>query len=235
MSFLFACLCPACSQAPLLGHGWNRIRSSGGSQQGSKRGPAWHATCALRCGLSDRRVFPEEGRRRCGEKEALHTLRGCAKACLWMRSTSMHPVSPLSASTAAGACPTAPMIVWNIQRFREAGTVGKEGEDAGRLRHDQGHFRVLKVDLSSGREPLRISMAGIRLRAAAAWQQCSSKNTPSSTSLNDPAQPLSLLSAADRYFPLMNKTVCAFKSPTTTNMPRATERAFSPVPAFCRR
>jgi len=77
------------------------------------------------------------------------------------------------------------------------------------------HFKVLTVDLSSGRSTItemdgRSTMAGGSGLAAMLFE----KYAILDKQWNDPAQPLIFaIGPLTGYFPLMSKTVCAFKSP----------------------
>ena len=77
------------------------------------------------------------------------------------------------------------------------------------------HFRVLAVDLNTGRGSValvdgRDAVAGGSGLAAHLFMKYSKTDRP----WNDPAQPLIFaIGPLTGYFPLMSKTVCAFKSP----------------------
>ena len=77
------------------------------------------------------------------------------------------------------------------------------------------HFRVLTVDLSSGKRTItdidgRDTVAGGSGLAAMLFEKYAILDKP----WNDPAQPLIFaIGPLTGYFPLMSKTVCAFKSP----------------------
>ena len=77
------------------------------------------------------------------------------------------------------------------------------------------HFRVLRVDLSSGQKSVldldgRNRVAGGSGLAALLFEKYGTHNRP----WNDPGQPLIFtIGPLTGYFPLMSKTVCAFKSP----------------------
>lgn len=77
------------------------------------------------------------------------------------------------------------------------------------------HFRVLRVDLASGRGELleiegRDQVAGGSGLAALLFEQFARIDRP----WDDPAQPLIFaIGPLTGYFPLMSKTVCAFRSP----------------------
>jgi len=77
------------------------------------------------------------------------------------------------------------------------------------------YFRVLSVDLSSGRSTIsemdgRSTVAGGSGLAAMLFEKYAILDKP----WNDPAQPLIFaIGPLTGYFPLMSKTVCAFKSP----------------------
>ncbi len=77
------------------------------------------------------------------------------------------------------------------------------------------HFRVLTVDLTTGRGTVvtvegRDSVAGGSGLAAHLFMKYARPDRP----WNDPAQPLIFaIGPLTGYFPLMSKTVCAFKSP----------------------
>ncbi len=77
------------------------------------------------------------------------------------------------------------------------------------------HFRVLMVDLSTGRSTIadidgRNTVAGGSGLAAMLFEKYGSPDKP----WNDPSQPLIFtIGPLTGYFPLMSKTVCAFKSP----------------------
>ena len=79
----------------------------------------------------------------------------------------------------------------------------------------RGHFRVLVVDLGTGRGTVvtldgRDSVAGGSGLAAHLFMQYAKPDLP----WNDPVQPLIFtIGPLTGYFPLMSKTVCAFKSP----------------------
>ncbi len=77
------------------------------------------------------------------------------------------------------------------------------------------YFRVLLVDLSSGRSTItdiegRNTVAGGSGLAAMLFEKYGLPDKP----WNDPGQPLIFtIGPLTGYFPLMSKTVCAFKSP----------------------
>ena len=77
------------------------------------------------------------------------------------------------------------------------------------------HFRIMTVELSSGRGSVvklegRDKVAGGSGLAAVLFNQYGRLDK----SWNDPAQPLIFtIGPLTGYFPLMSKTVCAFKSP----------------------
>src|SRR5512140_2752228 len=77
------------------------------------------------------------------------------------------------------------------------------------------HFRVLVVDLNTGRGSVtlvdgRDSVAGGSGLAALLFMKYAKPDRP----WNDPEQPIIFaIGPLTGYFPLMSKTVCAFKSP----------------------
>ncbi len=82
-------------------------------------------------------------------------------------------------------------------------------------------FRILKIDLSSGKG--RMLKAEIRWQADGLAALLFSIYGHADKPWDDPDQPIIfVIGPLTGYFPLMSKTVCAFKSPIITSIRRVT-------------
>jgi len=131
---------PACSQAPLLGHGWNPHQVLWRSLDRLRSADCLACDPAPVLRSVDRRVFQRKNGGVVVRKSSASAAGIAQRPALWMRSTSMHR-EPFVCIHCGSACLTVPMIVSNHRDFRGSRYRRKEGKTPRRLRHDQGPFQ----------------------------------------------------------------------------------------------
>ena len=234
LPFLFASLRPPGASTPILGHGGHPhrlFRRPFHRLRGAHLPACTQAPCAAACptgAYSQRRGGGVIVRKnlciRCGE-----CFRACPVDAIYLDPTG-DPFVCLHCGKCVPYCPhdCLEMKMWGGGKGEgEKGGEGRGGGGGGavaarlrkpkprRWRHDSGLFRVLVVDLATGKGkvanvPGRDEVAGGSGLGALLFTKYGKADRP----WDDPEQPVIFaIGPLTGYFPLMSKTVAAFKSP----------------------